>query len=387
MKFRCILLKGTLLGVMLMSLVSCFKEEPLNAEADIEQAQLIVDNPDALFYNATDATIDVLSDQTTITFDVRASADLTALAPTFRLTEGATVNPASGSVHDFSQGPVTYVVTSQDGRTQRTYTIAFRRVSHTVTEVLEFNFEHYELNSTGHYYIWHNTLPDGSLGNDWASGNPGFKQSKGKSAKPEDYPTTPDPNGFDGACLKLTTRETGALGKSANMPIAAGNMFLGQFDMSKALVEKAMKATRFGLPFVQKPVKFTGYYKYKPGPEFMDKNWNVDPTRVDAGDIYSVLYRNHDKDGNAVVLFGDNVLSSDLIVAVARIPKTETTSEWTPFELEYQYKEELDMELLANRGYSLTIVFSSSIKGATFEGAIGSELMVDKVRVYTEKEE
>ena len=387
MIYKNIFLRATLLGVMLMLLVSCFKEEPLNAEADIEQATLTVDDPEAFFYNITDATINVLSDQTTITFEVRGTADLTALAPTFVLTEGATIVPASGSVHDFSQGPVTYVVTSQDGNTHRTYTIAFRRVTHTVTEVLEFNFEHYELNSTGRYYIWHNTLPDGTLGDDWASGNPGFEKSKGKSAKPEDYPTMYDLNGIDGACLKLTTRETGALGKAVNMPIAAGNMFLGQFDISKALVEKAMKATRFGIPFDQKPVKFTGYYKYKPGPEFMDKNWNVDPSRVDAGDIYSVLYRNHDKDGNAVVLFGDNVLSSDLIVAVARIPKTETTSEWTPFELEYQYKEELDLELLANRGYSLTIVFSSSIKGATFEGAIGSELMIDKVRVYTEKEE
>jgi len=391
MKFRCILLKGTLLSVMLMSLVSCFKEEPLNAEADIEQAQLIVDNPDALFYNATDATIDVLSDQTTITFDVRAGADLTALAPTFRLTEGATVSPASGSVHDFSQGPVTYVVTSQDGKTQRTYTIAFRRVSHTVTEVLEFNFEHYELEPAygNRFYKWHNMLADGTLGNDWSTGNPGYYMS-GSTRTWDQYPTMPDEHGFDGACVRLVTRDTGTFGKRMGMPFAAGNLFLGKFDVQVAVKggkKSAMNATMFGIPFDQKPVKFTGYYKYTPGPTFQDENKNVVPGRVDQGDIYSVLYRNHDKDGNAVMLLGDNVLSSDLIVAVARIPKTETTSEWTPFELEYQYRQELDPQLLKNRGYSLTVVFSSSIEGASFEGAVDSELWIDKVRVYTEKEE
>ncbi|MBR5029988.1 MAG: PCMD domain-containing protein, partial [Muribaculaceae bacterium] len=37
--------------------------------------------------------------------------------------------------------------------------------------------------------------------------------------------------------------------------------------------------------------------------------------------------------------------------------------------------------------YSLTIVFSSSIEGATFEGAIGSTLKVDKVQLTCEIKE
>ena len=391
MIYKNIFLRVTVLGVMLMLLVSCFKEEPLNAEADIEQATLIVDDPDAFFYNITDATIDVLSDQTTITFDVRGTADLTALAPTFVLTEGATIQPASGSVHDFSNGPVTYVVTSQDGNTHRTYTIAFRRVTHTVTEVLEFNFEHYELDATygNKFYKWHNVLADGTYGDDWATGNPGYYMS-GTTRTWDQYPTMPDEHGVDGACVRLVTRDTGVFGKRMGMPLASGNLFLGKFDVQVAVKggkKGAMNATMFGVPFDKRPLKFTGYYKYTPGTDFQDENKNLVPGRVDQGDIYSVLYRNHDANGNAVMLLGDNVLSSDLIVAVARIPKTETTNEWTPFELEYQYKEELDMELLANRGYSLTIVFSSSIEGATFEGAVGSELWIDQVKVYTEKEE
>lgn len=386
MIYKNIFLRGTLLGVMLMLLVSCFKEEPLNAEADIEQATLTVDDPEAFFYNATDATIDVLSDQTTITFEVRGTADLTALAPTFVVTEGATIVPASGSVHDFSQGPVTYVVTSQDGNTHRTYTVVFRRITHTVTEVLEFNFEHFELDHQfNQFYVWHNTLADGTLGDDWATGNAGFKISKSK-AKADEFPTVPDPNGYEGFCVHLITRDTGQFGIMARKPIAAGNMFLGEFDISVAAMEP-LKATRFGIAFTQKPTKVTGWYKYHPGEVFTDKERKQHPERKDQGDIYAVLYRNHDANGNAVVLFGDNVLSSPQIVAIARIPKTETTSEWTSFEIPFNYKEEIDEELLMNRGYNLTMVFSSSIEGASFEGAIGSELWVDQVRIYTEKEE
>ena len=37
-------------------------------------------------------------------------------------------------------------------------------------------------------------------------------------------------------------------------------------------------------------------------------------------------------------------------------------------------------------GYNLTVCFSSSIDGAAFEGAIGSTLLIDKVRIYCEEE-
>lgn len=61
----------------------------------------------------------------TITFTVSASATdtlLSALVPTITVSEGATVSPASGSSVDFSNGPVTFTVTAQDGTTHATYT-------------------------------------------------------------------------------------------------------------------------------------------------------------------------------------------------------------------------------------------------------------------------
>ena len=84
---------------------SCFKEEPLNAECDIEKAWVHVSNVDAYFYSPTDSLIEVISTEDKIVFNMRDGADITALAPQFVITDGATITPASGSVHDFSNGP------------------------------------------------------------------------------------------------------------------------------------------------------------------------------------------------------------------------------------------------------------------------------------------
>lgn len=391
--FKSVLMTAAIAAASLV-LSSCFKDEPLNAEADIEKAFIHLDNPTEMFFNESDTLVEVLSAENQIVFNVRESADITAVPLQLQLTEGATVTPANGSPQDFSAGDVVYTVTSQDGQWQRHYTVHFNRVTRIVTSEMAFDFENYELvtSSTSQYYMWHNTLADGTLGDDWATGNPGFKLSKSTAAADE-YPTTPLLQGYEGAGVRLVTRDTGKFGKMAGKPIAAGNLFLGKFDIGPAAnMKTVLKATRFGIVFDYKPVRMTGYYKYHPGELFVkgagvNKDPIPHPEITDTGDIYAVLYRNHDSDGNSIVLFGDDVLSSPQIVAIARIPKTETTNEWTFFDLPFVYSEDFDWTLLENRGYSLVICFSSSIEGADFNGAIGSELLIDKVRVYTESEE
>lgn len=375
------------LAALAITTTSCFKDEPLNAECDIEKAWIHADNLNEMFYSATDTLVTVFSTDTKIVFTMRDDADITAIAPQFTITDGATITPANGSVQDFSKGPVTYTVTSQDGKWSRHYTVECNRLARFTTEVWNFDFEHFELDPLYHqFYVWHNTLPDGSLGDDWATGNLGFRLSK-SFAKANEFPTVVLEQGYDGHGVLLTTRDTGPLGMSRDMPIASGNMFLGKFNVAMALRE-TLKATEFGIPFEQKPVRLSGYYQYHPGDMFIDKNFNEIPGRIDAGDIYSVLYLNHDEEGNPTVLYGDNVLSSDLIVAVARVNDIkETNGEWIYFDVEFEYKSDIDIDLLASRGYNLTLVFSSSIKGASFEGAIGSQLKVDKVRLTCETKE
>ena len=149
--------------------------------------------------------------------------------------------------------------------------------------------------------------------------------------------------------MKLITRDTGPFGKMSKKPIAAGNLFLGEFDMSKATTE-TLKSTRFGLPFTKRPTKYTGYYKYTGGDTYKDKDGNVVPGKKDIGSIYAVLYRNHDAAGNEVMLFGDDVQTNPNIVAIAKVKDLHETTEWTAFDVPVEYSQDVDEQLLENRG-------------------------------------
>ena len=375
-----------LLGISaLLPFTSCVKDEPLNAECDIEQVTLHCSNPGLVFYNLTDTTKQVLYTDSVISFNVRRNASMTGIKPEFKITPGATIAATGGGLESITSNRTGYRVTSQDGNWHRDYTIVLNPVTLTESDTIDFDFEHYELEPKAQkYYIWHNVLSDGTLGNNWATGNPGFQISM-SSAKPVDYPTVPCENGHDGAGVKLTTRDTGPFGALVNKRLAAGNLFLGEFDVSSALRD-AMKATRFGIPFNMKPVKITGYYKYRPGEKYQDKLGKEIVGKRDSADVYAVFYDNHDADGNSVILHGDDVKTNSHIVAIAQLASINYTDDWTAFEATFVYNKEIDMTKLENMGYNLTVVFSSSKGGASFQGAVDSQLSIDHVRLICTKE-
>ena len=375
-----------LVAALCGSLTSCFKDEPLNAECDIEQAYVHIDNPTEIFFSASDTLVNVLSDATEITFEMKEGADVSAVAPQFRLTEGATVSPASGTVHDFSDGrTVVYTVTSQDGSWQKSYNVSFR-VAYNVSE---YSFENTRLvdgAAGGQYYEWSDLSSSGEWMGNWATGNPGFNLSAqilGGTTPPEDYPSVSVSDGYIGKGVKLETKSTGDFGSIVSMGIAAGNLFIGEFDASKALsgTDGAMQATSFGRSFNREPLQFTGWYKYKSAGQCVDGKRQPIAGSQDRGDIYAVLYRNQDADGNAFTLHGDDVKTSPQVVAIAQVPDITDTDDWTEFNVNFEYSSDIDRELLANRGYNLAVVATSSIEGATFKGAIGSTLYIDELKV------
>ena len=373
-------------------LSSCFKDEPLNAECDIEEAYIHSDSPETMFFQSADSLVRVTSTMTTVNFTpLRPGCDLTAVAPQFRLTEGATISPASGSAHDFSQGPVVYTVTSQDRQWSRTYQVYITAMPEEKPEsgVVEYDFENYYLEtSKERFYVWSDLDAQGNLANNWATGNAGFSIAKG-SAKPDEYPTVPLAEGYDGHGVKLETCATGPFGLMVNMRLAAGNLFTGVFD-SRSATREPLAATHFGDGPANKinfrPTHFSGYYQYTPGETFQNRDGNSVDGRTDEGDIYAIVFRNTTADGSAFYLTGDNVKTSPQIVARALAGKVgKTGGGWQKFGVDFAYDTELDPEVLANYGYSLAIVFTSSCEGASFEGAVGSTLLIDKVRVDYEK--
>ena len=358
-------------------LTACIKDEPKNMECDVLEAWVEGDDLAPYFSQKTDMRIsDVSSSTQRLTFTVWQRAGLPAMPVKFALTPGATITPANGSVQDFSKGPVEYTVTSEDGQWHRTYTVEFRE---TMLPTNRYDFEQFELSANGKYYVWYYQPDGGGKEYIWASGNDGFMIASPNAAA-ADYPTVPDADGVDGYCIKLTTRSTGSWGRMFKKPIAAGNFFLGAFDTQYALTN-TLKTTQMGIAYTKQPVKVTGYYKYSPGETFTDKDFNEVKDRTDEPSIYSVLYVNHDAQGNEIMLHGDDVLSSPYIVSKAQVASVPPTSEWTPFEMTFEGTTPIDADLLAKRGYNLALVFSSSKTGDTFEGAVGSTLYIDKVEI------
>lgn len=353
---------------LLVNVSACIKDEAPNAEADIEY--LLIKN-DSILVNKADTLVKIGTESNQIIIKVLPGSDLRALSPTFILTKGAVVSPASGTVLDFSDNKEhAYTVTSEDGKWTKTYTLQFRDPKINTA----YSFENAELTPPQNkFYSFYELLADGTKDNLWASGNAGFMLSQ-YSALPEEYPTVPYASGKTGFCAKLETRSTGSLGAMVNKRIAAGNLFIGSFQVEAALTNP-LTGTRFGVPFNYQPISLKGWYKYTPGSVLQDRDGNPIIGQTDICDIYAVFYENTQQ------LDGSNILSSPLVVAVARMTNATACSEWTYFELPFVYQKQVDNDKLNNYQYNLTVVFSSSKNGGQFIGAIGSVLLIDEVEV------
>lgn len=369
---------------MPMLTVSCIQEEPLNDECDILSAWVEGDNYESYFYQSTQMKVDgVPTNTATIVFPVRPFDSLPPMPVHFTLSRGATITPADGSLQDFSQGPVIYTVTSEDGRWTRTYKVACQSISLSASR---FSFEHVDEEaysaSNCTYDVFYEEDSTGERRYIWASGNAGVAVVH-EHWRSSQFPTRSVEEGYLGRGVCLTTQLTGELGAMMNKPLAAGNLFLGRFNIGAVLVN-TLKATEFGIPIDRKPKRISGWYKYRPGAVFTNANLEEVAGRTDEGNIYAVFYRNHDADGNPVILDGTNILTSPYIVGKAVPSSLPPAEEWTRFEIPFE-DFTVDAATLATMGYSFTVVFSSSKEGDLFEGAVGSTLYVDEVEVDFEE--
>lgn len=389
--------------LMVGGLGACIQSEPLNAEADITACKILnaTGNPE------TNIKGNIIINNAQVLAQANPSIDLTKLALEVTLTEGANISPDPAQVMDYSH-PRKFTVTSEDGNWHKEYSV----IIDTFDLPLQYDFEHYELNETGKYQVFFEETQGTALFKQyiWASGNSGFALT-GVGRNPQDYPTVSIENGIDGSrAVKLETKSTGQFGETVKMPIAAGNLFLGSFDVNNA-VQKPLKATRFGLPFGKKPLEIRGYYKYTSGTQPFkaqdkDKNTVTIPRQKDEGDIYAVLYEAAGLDSTKA-LNGNNVLTSKSIVALARVDVKES-NQYLEFKIPFKYgkREEIvwpefiyrddsedgkgdylpfSEEKMKNYEYNLAVVFTSSKYGAYFAGSVGSILCIDKVEIICEK--
>lgn len=361
---------GMIFLILPFAFTSCIKEELPNVEADIEMMKL----------PKTEGILTLTArpnDQYTITAYTKTGSyvDLTSVTPDFVLSQGATIFPPSGVAQDFSK-PVTYKVTSEDGRYSNEYTVTF------MESILptDYHFQYWDTVVTkgGKKYYTPYEISGNKRINIWASGNAAYTLIGPKD--PDMYPTRIKINPETGKTMAcLVTIETGPMGVAVKMPIAAGNLFIGDFESQSAMIDP-MGATHFGKPFNQKPKEFYFSYHYKPATYTLNGT-----TYVDECDIYAVLY---ETDENLKYLQGDNVLSHRNIVALARIEDPSETSGSDlvkkTVSFNYDFSNRFDAEKLANSQYNLAVVFTSSRRGAEFIGGNGSILLVEEARVICE---
>lgn len=370
------------------ALSGCIQEEALNTEADIVKIEfpqsIDVDNvnynePFSEDYNAFPIYV-----------NVPLNTNLNELVLVYKVTAGATLYwPDEGvNYNDI----VKLKVVSQDQQYSKDYAIIVKYPERrSFPEILEFeNCKTIKYNENANFHEFYEIV-EGENMNIWSSGNLGFALT-GLGKEVDNNPTYQDEEGRNGKCAKLVTRSTGAFGKMGDMYMAAGNLFLGNFDVSSAL-EDALGSTRFGVTCTQKPLRVRGWYKYKPGTDYQKKGESVNDGSKDAFSINAIFYKTDENfksmDGHDATINFEGEHRSYMI-AHQKLRGQEEKLDWTSFDIELDYSKydaAIDRKALAEGKYKFGLCFSSSEFGDIFEGAIGSTLWIDDVEIIFEDKE
>lgn len=435
---------SVLASALTLTLVSCSSSEPLDIECDVESIQIGGDEWHELFDYESQSIKSVTSfdvshveyTQTSFVFQVRAGVKVSSHKTYINVSPNATlylkdvrgeeIPFESGSLVDYAGGlSRTFVVRSQSKEWKREYKVQLLEqepepviaAGDTIVFLYDFNEGTYHLvganPTSNNHYVWEENDPllktIFNVGDyTWKNGNPGFKLANSSKA-PTEYPTVPvfggGPDGSD--CLRLETKSAGKMGVDVGCPNASGSLFNGSFDPRLALKSKseALKATLFGCPFSHVPVMLEADLKLEHvGTAYDDK----DNPFTDEPDMYCVIYDNMNQ---SFVLDGGNVLTSDKIVGIARLPHLYngiydrltmspihglTEGEWVHVTLPVDYnpwdkssidnsketrEKAIDVEKLKKKGYSMVIGASSSWQGGNFNAFVGQSFLIDNIKL------
>jgi hypothetical protein len=274
------------------------------------------------------------------------------------LTEGASSIPVSGSslqfdsIDDFQ----TITVTGSDG-TSTVYNVFLRDNQLPNADLTDW---YLTPGSDNRPYLECGLSASSTI---WATANFGTSAYR-------IYGTLPDTINGNNVRAKITT------GGNSFMPILAGTLFTGTFDINGAIEHPTdpTQATDFGIPYTLRPVAIKFNYSYVPGthlilstlknPSNIWGGFNVDT--LDGEDMFAAYAYLEIRNGDTKT----EIARAELELGVEQANMTSLT---LPFE--YTSNE---------HPTHISVVFSSSKEGAIFKGAVGSTLIVDDIELIYE---
>jgi len=364
------------LGLFIISACSS-DDDNLNSEADIIKA--VIENQEELLLNNPSITNEK------VTFTLKNSPENFNFSPEFELSEGATIDPESGVELNFSTDQ-TYVVTSEDQQYSKTYTVSFVYENEVEAETKLFSFEEVSSDNEGNYHEFYETNSSDQKIYNWGTGNPGYSVTlaiTGGELLPESYPTY-QTDGYEGKGVRMETKSTGELGAAFGAPLAAGNLFLGEF--LEITQPDPRQGVLFGRNYAYEtaPKMIKGFFKYQRGEDFQVNSEEGSSFTEDGWNAYGILFEKTEEDN---FLRGDFSLDDPKIVSIAMLTEAESieAEDWTEFSIPFETVEGKSFD--PNQEYMYTIVFSASREGDLFNGAAGSVLHIDEVELLMENPE
>ena len=311
--------------------------------------------------NRTDLTLDrVFIDKSSRNISLLFASSLPAdsfplsFTASFSLTAGATSIPSSGETVTINNLDdwVEYTLTAEDG-SKVDYFIVVRD----------------------------NQIPNSGFG-DWytATGmDGGSYKEPGLGAETTVWATANNGTSIYGVhCTQPVTIGNNTVaeittGETSLIPITAGTLFTGKFDVNGAINNPTdpQKATLFGIPFTLRPNALKFKYTYQPGSRYIQATLN-NPTNIFGGFTVADIA-------------GEDMFTAFVILEVRdETMVTEVGSaDFTSGELQEEFAE-LVIPITytsSEKPTHISVVFSSSKDGDLFTGAVGSTLAIDDLEL------
>ncbi len=291
---------------------------------------------------------------------VSEDLDITNLAPAeFTISNFATLSPSLQDSQDFS-APVVYTITAEDGSSVA-YTIVLDTDEPRI-QLANSGFDQWYMTSGGYMEIG----PDENSAI-WATGNAGVVTLGSANNLPLLLNSD--------TVAQLTTVDLGPVAQITGQRVAAGSLFAGYFDLN---IVNPSASANFGTPFIGRPDSFSIQYQYTPGAQMKNGQGHNIPGN-DSLDIAVLL---EDRSGATVkrvatAWFRSDVATSGMTELKLPLVYGELTS-----PAYYEVPDGSDWGDGTEKPTHISVIISSSARGAIFEGAPGSELLVNDLKFY-----